>query len=689
MPPRPPQSRRMTLGGDSASIARTNRRSMSAERSGKAAIAASGVKPIRPPTGRKSMIPRVGGRENAPPSAKKLAPPVPSTPRAGGTLPTSSDSRVLSSPGVLAPTAASSRRSMGGAAIARRQSIGPSVAKFPTDPRPITEKTFQLKASKTLMTFLKETNYPHAVTHRSLGQPSSREFNQILTFMLRLTDPNFQVDSNMKFEDEVCLQFKCLGYPFTISKTSLAAAGSPHTWPTLLAALCWLAEHLTILRSDEADDYLFGDKPFESLDELETNTVKAFYQYLLLSYQSFMQGDSARINELELALQKRFDEDDKLLENEVERVEDLNATIIERTNMLRQDAGNLPEWQQKRDDYLVDLEQFQDLNRKMDDHKKSLQQKKQDLANELCDANDKLLRMAGHIDDLKHAIKTQKLSPSDLAMLEAESKGAMDALHSQQAVKIEREKELLEHEDVLNKQALVSAAIMNKLNCKLRDVRSSDDFTEAFRLYTFALNEDYFLDADPKRAFGVTCKDDLQRAIIDAVLHVDTKAVAVRGEIQDALDRLAETVSAKDDVLSIQQILLDKIAKSKESLNSEQKAHQKRLEVRERETDALSLKVEARRDPMGVEEQVAVMERELALLEALRQKHTDESIQKKNAAVKEIESACELMTEFENFLEVKLTQVEEYRGEKMSKAAIIIPPTRLPIGMPSDKSMCD
>jgi kinetochore protein NDC80 len=223
--------------------------------------------------------------------------------------------------------------------MSRRQSIGPSISKFPNDPRPITDKTFQLKTMKLLMTFLKEFNYPHAVTHRSLGQPSSKEFNQILTFMLRLTDPNFQVDSNMKFEDEVCLQFKCLGYPFTISKTSLAAAGSPHTWPTLLAALAWLAEHLMRMRLDKSDDYLWNVQPFESLDELQLYTVKAFYQYLLLSYQAFMYGDLARINELELALQKRFDDDDKLLEAEVERVEDLNATIVERTNLMRQDAG--------------------------------------------------------------------------------------------------------------------------------------------------------------------------------------------------------------------------------------------------------------------------------------------------------------------------------------------------------------
>lgn len=143
----------------------------------------------------------------------------------------------------------------------------------------------------------------------------------------------------MKFEDEVCLHFKCLGYPFTISKTSLAAAGSPHTWPSLLAALSWLGEHLMRLRLDAPAEYLVNPQPFETLEELQVNTDKAFYQYLMLSYHAFMHGEANRINELELALQKRFDDDDKLLEDELERIDDLNATIIERINMLRQDSG--------------------------------------------------------------------------------------------------------------------------------------------------------------------------------------------------------------------------------------------------------------------------------------------------------------------------------------------------------------
>lgn len=87
------------------------------------------------------------------------------------------------------------------------------------------------------------------------------------------------------------------------------------------------------------EDYLWGDHQFISLDEVRARTDKAFYQYLLLAYQAYMQGDADRITELELALQQRFDDDDRFLESEVQRFDDLNNAIVERIGLLEKDAG--------------------------------------------------------------------------------------------------------------------------------------------------------------------------------------------------------------------------------------------------------------------------------------------------------------------------------------------------------------
>lgn len=57
-------------------------------------------------------------------------------------------------------------------------------------------------------------------------------------------NPNFKMEK--KFEEEVPRILKTLHYPFTISKSAMFAVGSMHTWPTLLGALHWMVELITV-----------------------------------------------------------------------------------------------------------------------------------------------------------------------------------------------------------------------------------------------------------------------------------------------------------------------------------------------------------------------------------------------------------------------------------------------------------
>jgi kinetochore protein NDC80 len=326
----PRNRRRMTMGGDVPSAQKTAGRRMSIDPSSSSGIPRPAGGPGRPPKGRKSMLPRVG-RENAPP------PPSPAN----------SVSSVSSVSSVTKSTASSRRRSMGGKDKSRRQSLVPPPSQSkPSDPRPVNDKAFQHQCIKQLLAFLHESGYEYPLSHKSLSRPSAKDFTNITTFMLRRIDPTFQTGS-MKFEDEVALNFKCLGYPYTISKTALVAAGSLHTWPALLAALTWLMEQIQICGADttteeEAALLQAGTEedttPFDSLQELELKTDKAFFLYLGQAYVAFMRGDGAMTERLESALADRFERDDAVLEQAVERITDLNATILEKINTLSQES---------------------------------------------------------------------------------------------------------------------------------------------------------------------------------------------------------------------------------------------------------------------------------------------------------------------------------------------------------------
>lgn len=262
----------------------------------------------RPPKGRMSMLPRVGRESLIPPSPAGSATP------------------------------SSRRRSIGGD---RRQSFfPPPTSALKSDPRPIADKAYQNQCIKHLLQYLTHNGYGYPVSSKSLARPSGKDFSNIVGFMLRKLDPSFQ-DGSMKFEDEVAMNFKAMGYPYPISKTALVAAGSPHTWPALLAALTWLMEHL---KCEEADENITNQehddsgKTFETMEELERKTDKAFFKFLSDNYSAFLDGNQALTEELEERFVDTFENDNNIIEQEIERVTDLNGLIVEKINHLSQQS---------------------------------------------------------------------------------------------------------------------------------------------------------------------------------------------------------------------------------------------------------------------------------------------------------------------------------------------------------------
>jgi len=304
-----PPSRRSTLLGPVNVNRRQSIGGSGAETPGKAGAR-------RPPKGRKSMLPRVG-RES-------LVPPSPA-----------------------ASTVSSCYRSVGGdrrmsVVGDRRQSLVPppsAAHAVKADPRPITDKAYQGQCIKQLLQYLTKNGYGYPVSPKSLARPSGKDFSNIVTFMLRKLDPSFQ-DGNMKFEDEVAMNFKAMGYPYPISKTALVAAGSPHTWPALLAALTWLMEHLKCEEADELAnaEQMEEDKPFETMEELERKTDKAFFKFLSDNYSAFLEGNQELTAQLEESFVDTFEHDDMAIEQELARVTDLNGLILEKINHLGQQS---------------------------------------------------------------------------------------------------------------------------------------------------------------------------------------------------------------------------------------------------------------------------------------------------------------------------------------------------------------
>ena len=359
MPPVNP--RRQTLAGVQAKpptmppSTRNNSTSYGSSGSGNASVSGGsihgggiGAPPARRrvPLARKSMIPRCAGgslgddtnvnRENNG-RASGIAAPSPSRQR-------------------LQPAAAPSRKSLGGLqytssystssstpAKNRRVSLAPSSSSINNgsttvpgsssniDPRDIKDKSYLQNAIRKMVSYLTTRGYRDAST-LSIKQlvnngPSGRDFQNIMTFLFRRMDPTFfppppATPGNQrsdeiipKFEDEVSMAFRSLGYPFPISKTGLVAVGSPHTWPALIAAIDWLVDTLVIRDEEDAYEYdILDDDETNVQDEQQQQEVwltfsgnanrlkQQYYKFLRKSMVAFLKDDSAECEELEAML---------------------------------------------------------------------------------------------------------------------------------------------------------------------------------------------------------------------------------------------------------------------------------------------------------------------------------------------------------------------------------------------------
>ncbi len=293
----------------------------------------------------------------------------------------------------------------------RRQSNIPPPTIMRTDTRPISDKTYFNKCIKNLHAYLEKNQYEHPIKLKDLTRPSGKDFHNIMLFLLSKIDTSFYnihynsrsgggssssssssgggLASNnnssshekngpkRKFEDDVAMMFKTLGYPFNISKTALVAAGSPHTWPSLLLAITWLIELLNTM-SDEylyeddieyanqlEDNYMLhqhhhqqqnvennifhaieesGTKPLnnnstimEDILDFEKRYKVAIQIFIERSYDSFLTGDDAMYEQIENQVLEYVDKDLILIEQAWERIEEENGGVVARIRGIEQE----------------------------------------------------------------------------------------------------------------------------------------------------------------------------------------------------------------------------------------------------------------------------------------------------------------------------------------------------------------
>jgi kinetochore protein NDC80 len=168
--------------------------------------------------------------------------------------------------------------------IDRRSSAFGKPGTAKADPRPLSDKNFFNGCIRNIIAYASTHSYPYALSPKVLTSPTGKDFAQLAFWLFQRFDPTLKAFG--KVEDEVPLFFKRLSYPFQLSKSALFAVGSPHSWPSVLAALAWLVELLNY--DDRAEDA--AGSQFDEKQRSE----RQFFVYASTTYRYFLAGDDPK-----------------------------------------------------------------------------------------------------------------------------------------------------------------------------------------------------------------------------------------------------------------------------------------------------------------------------------------------------------------------------------------------------------
>ncbi|KAL3677724.1 hypothetical protein R1sor_020680 [Riccia sorocarpa] len=249
---------------------------------------------------------------------------------------------------------------------------------------------------RTLCNFLTTRNYPNAVSPKVLQAPSGKDVTSIIQFLFHQVDPLFKFS---KLEEDVPLVFKRLGYPVQISRSALYAAGSPTSWPPLLAALTWLVNLLTAMESswDGSDILPFEDVRHKQLDD---HLKKAYNHWLAGSDREMYELDDEFLREYELERERDAAE----LDQRLAELETLKAELEQAGSKI----SPLADAESKKKDYQDDIVKFQNIILGFAAHKQTLEKKVNEKKQEFATKEEEILKVLKGNEELKETVASQQ-----------------------------------------------------------------------------------------------------------------------------------------------------------------------------------------------------------------------------------------------------------------------------------------
>lgn len=426
------------------------------------------------------------------------------------------------------------------------------------DPRPLSDRGYQQKMIRYLMEFLTEFHYPHQISMRILSAPSTKEFCNIFQFLYKYIKADTQKNTSLESKpaEEIPRIFKMLGYPFTISKSNLHSVGSPHAWPMVLGALCWLIElikHAMSVGQDIEGHVLFPEDNYRAGEEYQDGPQpedKYFFRYLEKSYAAFMMGTELDElgefdNEFIDSIRSR---NAVLLEGNEDLMRD-NLILEEELNALKNDSSRLQTLAERKITLTSDKEKFQNYLGDLGKSTKQLEEKNDQLVEELRGLKMEQDAITQENARLQQTLNNQELSSADVERMKHEKKELQKAIEQQERERDYFNQQIWEKEMQFAKKHEETEKHVREYNEMARNLKLIPPSAENANGIDFEMHFNPHSQRPDQRAH-MDFKGTIKPALLHLKQQISEKSRTTQSQViteEEAFDQISEMVADKQE----------------------------------------------------------------------------------------------------------------------------------------------
>jgi len=427
------------------------------------------------------------------------------------------------------------------------------------DPRPLSDRGYQQKMIRYLMEFLTEFNYPHQISMRILSAPSMKEFCNIFQFLYKYIKADIQKTTALESKptEEIPRIFKMLGYPFTISKSNLYSVGSPHAWPMVLGALCWLIElirHAISIGQDIEGNVLFPDDNYEATSDYQEEGPqpedKYFFRYLEKSYAAFMMGTELdELGEFDAEFVDNIRSRNATLLEGMEELMKEKVSLEEELNTLKNDSSRLQTLAERKITLASDREKFQNYLGDLGKHGKQLQEKNDQLLEELQGLKVEQEAVMQENAMLQQTLNNQELSAADVERMKHEKRELQKAIEQLEKGRDYFDQQIWEKEMQYAKKHEETEKQVREYNEMARKLKLIPPSAENANGINFEMHFNPHSQRPDQRAH-MDFKGTIKPALLRLKQHISEKSRTTQSQViteEEAFDQISEMVSDKQE----------------------------------------------------------------------------------------------------------------------------------------------